>query len=250
MRVRLEGVSKTFSDGHRALDTVDLDVAPGHFVAVIGGSGSGKSTLLRLVAGLETPTSGVVTVGDTTVTGPRREVGVMFQEPRLMPWLTVADNVTFGLDDLPPQQRSATAEAILGRVGLTGFAGMLPRQLSGGMAQRVALARALVGDPGVLLLDEPFSAVDALTRSGLQDHLLEVWTTDRRTVLLVTHDVDEAIRLADTVIVLTGRPGAIVECFDIAAARPRDPADPAVAALRARAVAALSLGATTERVQA
>jgi sulfonate transport system ATP-binding protein len=237
--VRLEGVSMTFPDGHRALDTLDLDVESGHFVAVIGGSGSGKSTLLRLVAGLETPTSGTVTVGDATVEGPRREVGVMFQEPRLMPWLSVADNVTFGLRDVAEAERTAIAAGILGRVGLTGFAGMLPRQLSGGMAQRVALARALVGDPGVLLLDEPFSAVDALTRAELQDHLLEVWTADRRTVLLVTHDIDEAIRLADTVVVLTGRPGAIVERFDIDTARPRDPADPSVARLRARAVAAL-----------
>jgi sulfonate transport system ATP-binding protein len=237
--LRLESVSLQYPNGHMAITGVDLEVAAGEIVAVIGGSGCGKSTLLRLVAGLEHPTSGSVAVAGDLVTGPTRHVGVMFQEPRLMPWLSVADNVTFGIGGLPGSERDRLGSAILERVGLTSFAHVLPKQLSGGMAQRVALARALVGDPEVLLLDEPFSALDALTRADLQSHLLDVWSADRQTMLLVTHDIDEALRLADTIIVLAGRPGRITERLPVRMPRPRDPSDRDLRVIRDRVMSAL-----------
>ncbi|MGF1666949.1 MAG: ABC transporter ATP-binding protein [Acidimicrobiia bacterium] len=239
LMLSLESVSLRYPNGHTAIACVDLDVAAGEIVAVIGGSGCGKSTMLRLVAGLERPTSGSVSVGGEPVTGPTSQVGVMFQEPRLMPWLSVADNVTFGIGDLAGDERDRLAATILERVGLTSFAHVLPKQLSGGMAQRVALARALVGDPEVLLLDEPFSALDALTRADLQSHLLDVWSADRQTMLLVTHDIDEALRLADTVIVLAGRPGHVTERLTVAVPRPRDPSDPDLRMIRDGVLSAL-----------
>jgi len=240
MKVRLESVSLRYPNGHLALDGVDLDVPEGRLTAVIGGSGCGKSTLLRLVAGLERPTEGTVWVGDRPVTGPSPDVGVVFQEPRLMPWLTVAANVAFGIGHLPAAEARARTEATLQRVGLADFATALPKQLSGGMAQRVALARALVTSPEVLLLDEPFSALDALTRADLQQHLLDLWSADRQTVLLVTHDIDEALRLADEIVVLSGQPGHVVEIVDVDDRRPRDLASRELVRTRQHVLSALS----------
>ena len=218
--LRLEGVSKRFPNGLLAVSGVDLEVGDGEIVAVIGGSGCGKSTLLRLIAGLEGATSGTVSVAGHPVQGPGADVGVVFQEPRLMPWLTVEANVRFGLRGSRDENRRQAAEA-LERVGLDGFAGALPRELSGGMAQRAAIARALVGKPSVLLLDEPFSALDAFTRLDLQEHLLEVWDWYRPTLLLVTHDLDEAVALADRVGVMSGRPGRLVADVAVDLPRPR-----------------------------
>jgi sulfonate transport system ATP-binding protein len=219
-------LGKRFANGVTALGPLDLFVGRGEIVGVVGTSGCGKSTLLRIIGGLEPATAGSVRIDGEPVRGPRPEIGIVFQEPRLMPWLTVAGNVTFGLDGLPRAKRRALADAALAKVGLTRFAQALPRELSGGMAQRVALARALVTEPEILLLDEPFSALDAFTRIRLQDELLRLWAIDRPTLLFVTHDIDEALALADRVIVLRGHPGRIRRDDRIDLPRPRRRTEP------------------------
>ena len=205
----IANVTKRFDTGTVALERIDLRVEPGEIVAIVGTTGCGKSTLLRLIGGLERPSAGRILIDGRPVEGPRPEIGFVFQEPRLMPWLDVEANVAFGLGQLPKEERHARATAALAKVGLTQFAKAYPRALSGGMAQRTALARALVTEPEILLLDEPFSALDAFTRTKLQDHLVELWEAERRTFLLVTHDLEEAIALADRVLVMRGHPGRI-----------------------------------------
>lgn len=219
--LKLDRASKRFGNRH-ALADVSLSVASGEIVALVGASGSGKSTLLRLLAGLEAPTSGRALFHDAEIDGPRPEIGVIFQEPRLLPWLGVADNVGFGLAHLTAAERGRRISRALDRVGLAAYAKALPRELSGGMAQRVSIARALVGQPEVLLLDEPFSALDAFTRTDLQDHLLDLWREDRPTLVLVTHDLDEALALADRVVLLAGPPGRIFAERPVSLARPRE----------------------------
>ena len=207
--VSIHGVGRTFPgrDGRTpVLHGIDLHLRPGEFVAVLGASGCGKSTLLRLIAGLDTPTSGEITIGGRTVADCDPRCAMVFQEPRLLPWRTVAQNVALGARGVPDAQRP---EAMLERVGLAGSERAWPHQLSGGMAQRVGLARAFVRKPAVLLLDEPFAALDAFTRLQMGDLLREVCRDRSRTVLLVTHDVDEALRLADRVVLLGGKPAAI-----------------------------------------
>jgi sulfonate transport system ATP-binding protein len=204
-----------------ALNGVDLAVDRGEIVGLVGTSGCGKSTLLRIVAGLDHPTSGTVTLDGVGVAGPRPEVGFVFQEPRLMLWLSVRRNVEFALPGRSEAQRRPLAEKALARVGLASFADALPRELSGGMAQRAAIARALVARPSVLLLDEPFSALDAFTRFDLQDHLLEIWRADQPTMLFVTHDIEEALVLSDRVVVMRARPGRILAQYRIELPRPR-----------------------------
>lgn len=218
----LTNVAKRFPDGYVALGGVSLAVERGEVVAVVGPSGSGKSTLLRLVAGLDAATAGEIALDGRRLQGPSPEIGVVFQEPRLMPWLDLVGNVAFGLPrTLPRARRRALAEAAIARVGLSNFTNALPKALSGGMAQRAAIARALVARPPVLLLDEPFSALDALTRQALQDQLLELWDEDRPTMLLVTHDLDEAVTLADRIVVLAGHPGRVRLDLRIPLGRPR-----------------------------
>lgn len=231
--VALRNVSKSFGSKDESvsvLHDIDLTVAAGEIVALLGPSGCGKSTLLRLVAGLETPTTGEVTVDDTAVTDVDPRCSVVFQEPRLLPWRSLAANVRLGVRD-----RSGEDEISqwLDLVGLADFDDYLPKQVSGGMAQRTALARALIGHPGVLLLDEPFAALDALTRMQMQDLLAEVAQALGTTVLLVTHDVDEALYLADRVVVLGNRGEGIAEVLEVGQTRPRDRSNPALAPLRA-----------------
>jgi len=218
----LRNVSKTYPNGERALETLSLSVAEGEILAVVGGSGSGKSTLLRAIAGLDPASSGEVRVDGTAITAPHPAIGLIFQEPRLLPWLSVAENIGFGIADLPKAERDERVAQALIRVGLAGCAEKWPRELSGGMAQRVAIARALVARPRVLLLDEPFSALDAMTRASLQDHLVDLWNYDRPTLVLVTHDIEEALVLADRVVVLSPKPGRIGAVLDVPLARPRD----------------------------
>lgn len=218
----LEGVSKIYPNGVRALEGVSLTVDLGEIVAIVGGSGCGKSTMLRAIAGLDAPTRGRIALDGATISAPHEKIGIVFQEPRLLPWLTVAQNVAFGIVHLPAAERAARVDTALDRVGLADKAHVWPRELSGGQAQRVAIARALVPRPEVLLLDEPFSALDAFTRADLQEHLLALWADSRPTLVLVTHDVDEAIALADRILVMKPRPGRIFDEINPGLPRPRD----------------------------
>ena len=232
-------IGKTYANQVRALDGISLNVAPGEIVAVVGGSGCGKSTLLRLVSGLDLPTQGKVALDGDTIVSPHEKIGIVFQEPRLLPWLTVAGNVGFGLADRPKTERRERVARQLERVGLIDKANVWPRELSGGQAQRVALARALVMRPEVLLLDEPFSALDAFTRLDLQDHLLDLWADSKPTLLVVTHDVDEAIVLADRVVVMRPQPGRVFAEIEIDLSRPRDRQSAAYDFAKRRVLAAL-----------
>ncbi|MFF3504567.1 ABC transporter ATP-binding protein [Streptomyces sp. NPDC003247] len=206
-----------------ALDRVSLDVADREFVTVVGPSGCGKSTLLNMAAGLVEPTTGRVLVDGDAVRGPGPERGVIFQQYALFPWLTVRGNVEFGLKlrSLSAAERRSRADRAIELVGLTDFADALPKTLSGGMKQRCAIARAYAVDPEVLLMDEPFGALDALTRVQLQDQLLHTWTRERRTVMFVTHDVDEAVYLARRVVVMAARPGRVHRVIDVDLPYPR-----------------------------
>jgi len=235
----LINLSKRYPNGHLALAGLDLSVRPGEILGIVGGSGCGKSTLLRLISGLDGPSSGSASLDGTPLTEPRPEIGMVFQEPRLMPWLTIDQNVGFGIRHLPAAEQKSRIGEALARVGLAGYAGHWPRELSGGQAQRVALARALVGRPQVLLLDEPFSALDALTRSDLQDHLLDLWQYDRPTMILVTHDIEEALVLADRIVVMQPNPGRIRVEVTPPLARPRDRLDHEFLAWKYRLLAEL-----------
>jgi sulfonate transport system ATP-binding protein len=220
-------VGKTYPNGVRALDGVSLEVAPGEILVIIGGSGCGKSTLLRAASGLEVATQGRVALDGEIISAPHEKIGLIFQEPRLLPWLSVAGNVAFGLSELPKAERAKRVGLALERVGLTDKARVWPRELSGGQAQRVAIARALVTRPSVLLLDEPFSALDAFTRAELQDHLLDLWEEGRPILVLVTHDIEEALVLASRVVVMRAQPGRIAGILDVPLPRPRDRLSPA-----------------------
>lgn len=235
----LDRIGKTYANGVRAVDGVSLQVGPGEILAIVGGSGCGKSTLLRAISGLDTPSQGRVVLDDEAIAAPHEKIGIIFQEPRLLPWLTVADNVGFGLEQRPRKQREELVANALARVGLTEKARMWPRELSGGQAQRVAIARALVPRPRVLLLDEPFSALDAFTRADLQDHLLGLWADTKPTLILVTHDVDEAIVLADRVMVMRSKPGRIFDEIPCDLPRPRDRQSAAFDFAKRRVLAAL-----------
>ena len=218
----LDRLSKTYADGTRALADITLEVGEAEIVALVGGSGCGKTTLLRLVAGLDRASAGAIRVDGERIVEPHPAIGIVFQEPRLLPWLTVADNVAFGLADLPAAERRARVAHALEKVGLAEHAARWPRDLSGGQQQRVAIARAFVANPKVLLLDEPFSALDAFTRASLHEHLLALWEETRPTVLIVTHDVQEAVTLADRAVVMQPKPGRIFDELPLALARPRD----------------------------
>jgi sulfonate transport system ATP-binding protein len=237
--LKLDRVGKTYPNGVRALDGVSTEVAPGEILVVIGGSGCGKSTMLRAISGLDTPTQGRVVLDGTVITAPHEKIGIVFQEPRLLPWLRVADNVGFGLEHYPREERRNRVGQALDRVGLTEKARVWPRELSGGQAQRVAIARSLVPRPQVLLLDEPFSALDAFTRVDLQDHLLDLWADTKPTLIVVTHDVEEAIVLADRIMVMRPRPGRIYEEIPCDLPRPRDRQSAAFDFVKRRVLAAL-----------
>ncbi len=208
-----------------ALTNILLTIDPGEFVCIVGGSGCGKTTLLRIIAGLETDYAGVVALDGTPITGPGLDRGVVFQEHRLFSWLTVHDNVAFGLSRLPPAERALKIRHYINLVGLNDFEYEYPHQLSGGMSQRVAIARALVGSPEVLLLDEPFASLDALTRMRMQQEILRIWEAERTTVVLVTHDIEEAVYLADRVVIMSTQPGTIKKILPVGLPRPRDRAD-------------------------
>ncbi|WP_132252440.1 ABC transporter ATP-binding protein [Methylobacterium segetis] len=232
-------LSKTYADGTQALANIDLEVPAGEIVALIGGSGCGKTTLLRLVAGLDRASAGQIRLDGEAITAPHPGVGLVFQEPRLLPWLSVSDNVGFGLAHLPGGERRARVAHALERVGLAEHAGRWPRELSGGQQQRVSIARAFVANPRVLLLDEPFSALDAFTRRDLHRHLLALWEEVRPTVLIVTHDVGEAVALADRAVVMRPKPGRLDDTVPLPLPRPREPAAPQSEAATRKILAAL-----------
>lgn len=208
-----------------ALDSISTRIEPGEFVTIVGPSGCGKTTLLNAVAGLVQPTSGRIVADGRVVEGPGPERGVIFQQYALFPWLTVQQNVEFGLRvmKIPPRERAEIALRRLGVVGLADFANALPKELSGGMKQRCAIARAYAVDPAILLMDEPFGALDALARTDLQTELLRVWQQDRKTVIFVTHDVEEAVYLGNRVVVMSRRPGRIKEIIEVPFDYPRSP---------------------------
>jgi NitT/TauT family transport system ATP-binding protein len=228
-RIVIRALRKRFTDIARqeevvALDGIDLDIADDEFLTILGPSGCGKTTLLNIVAGFEQATSGDVRLDGEPIRAPGPDRGVVFQEYALFPWLTVAQNIEFGLRErrVPKTARMARVHRQIASVGLSGFEKRYPQELSGGMRQRVALGRVLANDPKILLMDEPFAALDAQTRSLMQEELLRVWSAERRTALFITHNIEEAILLGDRVVVMTARPGRIKEIVAVDLPRPRD----------------------------
>jgi NitT/TauT family transport system ATP-binding protein len=220
----LSAVFPNGNGGLRALEKLTFSVLPQQFLCVLGPSGSGKSTLLRIISGLLPPTEGEVLYDGVSLSGPRRGVGFVFQKANLMPWRTVLENIMLPLElqNLPRPEVLRQAQELVDLVGLQSFENSLPRDLSGGMAQRVAIARALVHDPDVLLLDEPFGSLDALTRERMGNELLRIWQVRRKTVVMVTHSIPEALFLADRVVVLSPRPGRLRLDLEVNLPRPRD----------------------------
>jgi ABC-type nitrate/sulfonate/bicarbonate transport system ATPase subunit len=234
--IQVRKVSKQYvvkNEALSVLDGVSLTVRQGEFLSIVGASGCGKSTLLRLLIGLELDYQGEILVKNAPVTGTSLDRGLVFQEHRLFPWLTVEQNVAVALENsaLSPAEKRQSVKEHLELVGLSGFATAYPHQLSGGMAQRAAIARGLVNRPSILLLDEPFGALDALTRTRLQHELQQIWQKEKVTMILVTHDVDEAVYLGDRVVVMEPRPGRIRNVLAVDVPHPRDRRDPVLKAL-------------------
>ena len=221
--IGVHGLGKIYDSGLVALENVGFTIPDAAFVAVVGPSGCGKSTLLRILAGLSQPTSGSASLAGTPIIAPRRDIGVVFQQPVLFPWRTVLGNVLLPVDiqHLGRPAARDRALSLLAMVGLEGFESRLPRELSGGMQQRVALVRALIHEPSLLLMDEPFGALDAMTRETMNLELQRIWMSRRKTILFITHSVAEAVFLADTVLVMSPRPGRIIDTLDIDFPRPR-----------------------------
>lgn len=204
------------------LENINLDIKQGEFISIIGSSGCGKSTLLRIIAGLDNDYEGTVVMDGESILKPSLKRGVVFQEHRLFPWLTVSDNISFGLKNKSSEEKQDIVKQHLELVGLKGFENAYPSQLSGGMSQRVSIARALANDPEVLLMDEPFGALDALTRIQMQEECLKIWKTKKLTIIFITHDIDEAIYLGDKVVIMSQRPGKIKKVIPIEIGRPRE----------------------------
>ncbi len=223
--VQIKNVNKKFTiDGEtkEILNEINFDVKEGEFVSIVGSSGCGKSTLLKMIAGLETITEGEILINDKAVSGPAPECKMAFQEARLLPWLNVYKNIGFGLDkSVPKSDRDELIKKYIAMVGLNGFENALPKQLSGGMQQRVSIARALISNPNILLLDEPFGALDALTRINMQREILKIWKQENKTMILVTHDIEEAVYLSNKVVILSERPGHIKRILNIDLAYPK-----------------------------
>ncbi|MBR7634727.1 ABC transporter ATP-binding protein [Janthinobacterium sp. BJB301] len=235
--LQVQHVSKSFSLKGApllVLDDISLTIAPGEFVAIVGASGCGKSTLLRLLAGLDTDYTGLLLHDGVPIRGTDLHRGLVFQDHRLFPWLTVQQNVAVAFSNtrVPLAERASRVAAEIARVGLDGYADAYPHQLSGGMSQRAAIARALVGRPDVLLLDEPLGALDALTRLRLQQELRRLWQDEGITMVMVTHDIDEAVYLADRIVVLDARPGKVRRVQDVPLAHPRQRGSPGFVAIR------------------
>lgn len=229
-------------EGDNGVRNVSFSVEKGEIIGLLGKSGSGKSTILKAIAGLDQGYSGDILINGDKIQGPHEEIGVVFQEPRLFPWLTVLENVQFGLNG-NKKENTAAARELLKEVGLEHAENLYVKQLSGGMAQRVAIARALVTNPGLLLLDEPFSALDAFTKMQLQDLVLKIWKSQQLTAVIVTHDIDEALYLCDRIIVLSGKPGQVEREFRIEEARPRNRGSETLARMKAEILHSLGIEA-------
>ena len=244
-KLAMRRVAHTFRNDVEALRGVDIDVHAGEFVCLLGPSGCGKSTLLYALAGLVKPSGGHISLEGQDVTGPGPDRMMVFQDPALFPWMTVRQNLVFALRSrgLSSADAEARASAFIHRVELNGFDGSLPHQLSGGMRMRVSLARALAMDPSVLLMDEPFGALDAQTRASMHDLLQQIWMRDRKTVVFVTHNIREALVLGDRVVVMAGGPGRVLQDLEVRLPRPRDPDDEALVELSRRIRALLSRAA-------
>ena len=247
--IKIENISKIYDDPNegqqvQALTGVNLTIEEGEFVCIVGPSGCGKSTLLEIVAGLSPRSEGTVYVDDKEVTGPGRDIGVVFQNAALFPWRSIKKNILFGLENtkIDKEERERRFEYYLDLMGLEGFENKYPAQLSGGMKQRAGIARTLIADPKVILMDEPFSAVDHLTRCTLQEELINIRQKEKKTVLFVTHDINEAVYLADRVIVLTPRPGRIMSEYRIDLPYPRSRTDAALSSYAASIVSDISRG--------
>jgi ABC-type nitrate/sulfonate/bicarbonate transport system ATPase subunit len=235
VKLRADGVNMTFNrDGKSmsVLKNIDLEVGDGEFVCLLGPSGCGKSTLLNTMAGFLTPTSGEVRIDGEAVRGPDPRRIFVFQERGVFPWLTVEGNIGFGLAKLPRAERARRIKHYIAMVGLEGFEKSYPHELSGGMKQRVEVARALAVNPDVMFLDEPFGALDSITRMVMRGELLRIWEAERKTILFVTHDIDEAVQLADRVVVMSARPGRIQQIVNIDISHPRDISSPRYLELR------------------
>jgi NitT/TauT family transport system ATP-binding protein len=235
IKVRIRGLSKSFHpNGHevRVLENIDLDVRDGELVCILGPSGCGKSTLLNLVGGFLRPSSGEISIDGTFVREPDPRRIFVFQERGVFPWLTVEGNIGFGLAGLSPKEKAARIAHYVRLVGLEGFEKAYPQELSGGMKQRVEVARALAVNPDVLYLDEPFGALDSITRLVMRGELLRIWEAEKKTILFVTHDIDESVQLADRVVVLSARPGSIRRIVEVDLPHPRDLSSPRYLALR------------------
>ena len=243
-KVCFEGVGKSFdkrAESLRVLDDIHLDVADGEFVCLLGPSGCGKSTLLNIAGGFESPDQGRVTIDGEPVAGPHSRRVFVFQEYGIFPWASVWDNVCLGLRKLPKDEQHQIAQATIELVGLEGFEKAYPMELSGGMKQRVEVARALAVAPDVIFMDEPFGALDSLTRLTMRAELIRIWKASNPTILFVTHDVDESIQLADRVVVLSSRPGRIADIVPIELDHPRDQSGPEYGAIKRRLFDALGV---------
>ncbi|MCG7332001.1 ABC transporter ATP-binding protein [Salinicoccus roseus] len=245
MKVDLKNVNKSFTKGKNetlpVLQDIDFSIEAGEFVSLLGPSGCGKSTILKLIAGLSHPSSGELRVNDTPITGPGTDRVVVFQEGGLFPWMTVLENVTYGLKIKKMSKSEAEEKAMDGlrMVHLGNFTGAYPHELSGGMKQRVAIARALVMDPDVLLMDEPFAALDEQTRLVLHQELQDIWQKTGKTILFITHNIREALTLSDRVLLMSTRPGTIKKSFTVQASRPRNPSDSVIVDMEKRVMAEL-----------
>ncbi|MGA2142932.1 MAG: ABC transporter ATP-binding protein [Brevinematales bacterium] len=252
-RLTVRNINRTFinheGEAIHALDNVNLEIGSGEFVSLIGPSGCGKSTLLRIIAGLDRPDSGEAFLDDENIDCPCCERGLVFQDPNLFPWLSVQKNVEIGLHarKVYAEKKSEIPDYIR-LVGLKGFEKSFPHQLSGGMAQRVALARALVNHPKVLLMDEPLGALDAFTRMNMQDEILRIWQERKTTMVLVTHDIDEAIYMSDRIVIMTPRPGKIQQILSVEIGRPRRRNDPELFTLRSKILETLHFARNDENL--
>lgn len=225
-KLEIKNVSKVFPQGDNSLEVlkdINVTVNPGEFVSIVGASGCGKSTLIRIIAGLETATCGQVLLNGEPVSKPSVETGLIFQESRLFPWLSVEKNIEFGIhENMNNKEKKQLVQEYINTVQLTGFEKAYPAQLSGGMQQRVSIARTIINNPSVLLLDEPFGALDALTRINMQNAVLDIWQKHKTTMILITHDIDEAIFLSDKILVMSSRPGVISKEIPVRISKPRD----------------------------